>query len=392
MASDAEFVKLAPSITRALKKPGQISKIQTFVKNRISINSDALSKTYFTIPNTLITVKDQDEFFELCGTDKDIIADAIQNTNEKNVKAGMVMYKAPMYLGCTMIIRQLIAMKDMKTANLISVFFFIWLYEKMINKYFPQGIKEEAMVYTVNNISDKFLLRKLGSVFKLLIYCSDAMIKKNGSALLKSKDSDIWLYPSSSRNKLNLSIQNISTVYYRNFEEGNFLNAVSSDAVDEEGEEYTKDIETASGSIQKAATKFEMFFIRNDIDPVLCKLTASMIIGISDKAIMGMMERIKVSNTQDAKDFIICCLDYFSRTLKDFELRFIKAKGFGILVSKTLVKKTNKDIVFKKLFDSIGKMARASSDTYRTSTRAATKLNIERAIAVYLALTLQKAY
>ena len=392
MASDAEFVKLSPSITKALKKPGQISKIQTFVKNRISINSDALSKTYFTIPNTLITVKDQDEFFELCGTNKDIIADAIQNTNEKNVKAGMVMYKAPMYLGCTMIIRQLLAMKDMKTANLISVFFFIWLYEKMVNKYFPQGIKEEAMVYTINNISDKFLLRKLGSVFKLLIYCSDAMLKKNGNSLLKTKDSDIWLYPSSSRNKLNLSIQNISNVYYDNFEEGNFLNAVSSDAVDEEGEEYTKDIETASGSIQKAATKFEMFFIRNDIDPVLCKLTASMIIGISDKAVMGMMERIKVGNTQDAKDFIICCLDYFSRTLKDFELRFIKAKGFGILVSKTLVKKTNKDIVFKKLFDSIGRMARASSDTYRTSTRAATKLNIERAIAVYLALTLQKAY
>ena len=392
MAESAEFVKLAPAISRALKKPGQISKIQTFVKNRISLNSDILAKPYLGVPNALITVKDQDEFFELCGIDKEMIDVAITNTTEKNVKAGIKMYKAPMYLGCTMVIRQLLIMKDMKTANLISVFFFVWLYEKMINKYFENGIKEEVIIYTVNNISDKFLLRKLGSVFKLLIYCSDAMLKKNGNALMKTKDSDIWLYPSASRNKLNLSIQNLAHVYYKNFEEGNFLNAVSSDAVDEEGEEYTKDIETASGKIQKAATKFEMFFIRNDVDPVLCKITASMIIGISDKSVAGMMERIKANNTQDAKDFIVCCLDYFSRNLKDFELRFIKAKGFGILVSKTLVKKTNKDIVFKKLFDSIGRMARASSETYRSSSRAATKLNIERAIAVYLALTLQKAY
>jgi len=392
MADSAEFVKLAPAIAKTLKKPGQIAKIQSFVKGKISQNSDVLSRPYLGVPNTLITVKDQDEFFALCGINKEDIDVAITNTTEKNVKAGLKMYKYPMYLGCTMIIRQLLIMKDLKTANLISVFFFVWLYEKMIAKYFERGIKEEVIVYTVNNISDKFLLRKLGSVFKLLIYCSDAMIKKNGSALMKTKDSDIWLYPSASRNKLNLSIQNIAKVYYDNFEQGNYFNAVSANAVDEEGEEYTKDIETASGTIQKAASKFEMFFIRNDVDPVLCKLTASMIIGISDKTIGGMIERIKANNVQDAKDFIICCLDYFSRDLKDFELRFIKAKGFGILVSKTLVKKTNKDIVFKKLFESIGRMARASSDTYRTSTRAATKLNIERAIAVYLALTLQKAY
>ena len=392
MADSAEFIKLAPSITRAIKKPGQISKIQAFIKNRISLNSEILSKPYMEYPKALITVKDQDEFFELCGTNKDDIAVAIQNTTEKNVKAGMAMYKAPMYLGCTMIIRQLLLAKDLKTANLVSVFYFCWLYEKMISKYFENGIKEEVMVYTVNNISEKFLLRKLGSVFKLLIYCSDAMMKKNGSFLVKSKDPDIWLYPSASRNKLNLSIQNIAHVYYDNFEAGNYFNAVSSNAIDEEGEEYTKDIETSSGNIQKAASKFEMFFIRNEIDPVLCKLTASMIIGISDKGVHGMMERIKMNNVQDAKEFVICCLDYFSRSLKDFELRFIKAKGFGILVSKTLVKKTNKDIVFKKLFESIGRMANSSSDTYRTSTRAATKLNIERAIAVYLALTLQKAY
>ena len=391
MADSSEFVKLAPKIASALKKPGQEAKLQAFIKKEIGMNSEVYAKPILSKPLPF-TVAHQTEFFSLFGLDADMIVAAIQATTQRDVKAGMTMYKAPMYLGCTMLVRHFLLTKNMKMANLVSVFFNAWLYELMYNKYFMYDSKEEVMSYTVNGLSEKFLLRKLGSLFKLIIYCADAGIKKNGAKLIKTKDDDIWLFPATARNKLNLSIQNIATVYYDNLEQGNFLNKSESTATDEEGNEYQRDVDTASGNIAKAATKFEMFFLRNNIDPVLCKLASSMVIDISDHTIHGIMEKIKMNNSEAAKDFITCCVDFFSRELKDYELRFIKSKGFGILVAKTLVKKTNKDIVFKKLFESIEKMARFSSETYRTTSRVATKLNIERAIAIYLALTLQKAY
>lgn len=388
MASQC-FIELEPFINKGLSDPANQKILEAHVKKYMGENAPILAKSDLHECPGFSREADQGVLFQCMGTTRAQFADVLKRTTNRDVRTGWRMFQNEMYLACTMAVRYFIKTNNKRMAELIGIFFGVWLYSSLHRKYWEFGNNEAAMAYTINNLSNKFDLKKLGSVIAVLKKISDSNLANAKSRLVSKSDDDIFVYARDYRTRCNSFIKNIAKEYYDNLQNGRYMVVDKATGVDEEGEEYAVERTSDSGAIFSASESFEIWFMTNRLNERLLRTISSLTPEISPAKLANTLNSIKADNKGRIRRVLAGMLGSLMEVQKDNSLRAIHSKEFPIFCVRILSKSNSKNELVIGMKKAVDDLLMDYCDTFRKTKREASRINYRKAIVLYFAMALQ---
>jgi hypothetical protein len=285
-------------------------------------------------------------------------------------------------IGLVSILRYYHQKKDTEKFNMTLMYFAVYQYAYLFNKYFKHGTKHECMAYTVNRLSQKFLLKSTGSVFKML----EAVVSTGNATYLNlltsSDDLDIIQYIVNLRSRLNSLIQHVAKEYYIDYNNKHFLN--SDTDTSSEGIAITpSDI---SSQIESISSQAVQNLILSDIDYKAAN-QAGRLCEISSTAVAQIVKDINKSDVDKVRDIYRKLISIFLNN-KHGEKEICSKLFFGSVLdiySKSFTMDDN-ILELKKILDTL---LTKHSIKFTSTNREATKGQYRKAVFIYYALQLQ---
>ena len=388
MASQC-FIELEPFINKGLSNPANQKILEAHVKKYMGENAPILAKSDLHECPGFSREADQGVLFQCMGTTRAQFADVLKRTTNRDVRTGWRMFQNEMYLACTMAVRYFVKTNNKRMAELIGIFFGVWLYSSLHRKYWEFGNNEAAMAYTINNLSNKFDLKKLGSVIAVLKKISDSNLANAKSRLVSKSDDDIFVYARDYRTRCNSFIKNIAKEYYDNLQNGRYMVVDKATGIDEEGEEYAVERTSDSGAIFSASESFEIWFMTNRLNERLLRTISSLTPEISPAKLANTLNSIKADNKGRIRRVLAGMLGSLMEVQKDNSLRAIHSKEFPIFCVRILSKSNSKNELVIGMKKAVDDLLMDYCDTFRKTKREASRINYRKAIVLYFAMALQ---
>ena len=253
------------------------------------------------------------------------------------------------------------------------------MYWSVFSKYFKKFLpREETMIYTVNNISNKFILKQVGTVDKLLLYTVEKTIELQKERVLRASDAELSYIIDAIKTRINNYMNKLSAEYFKNYKNNEVIF---------KGQELLED-----GSSRETKS------IAADVETYANEYTNNFFSDEPKQNIINMVAKIKNVSASELKTTITLLLDqqridevkkfysalfylYFSdNSTKNRNIKSMEFLG----VMETIYKKGNsndKNIITIK--DLMSKWLEEGSTTYKASNRQATLNDFRKAIFYY---------
>lgn len=379
--------RLYPKVEECLKVPANVKKLKKIISDFVEKNTDKLTTPG---PQYLIVFGDQDKdlYYKLFEMKKEEVLSAMKDVVKETGSKSDFKYLLgnPFLALLYYIIRYFTYHKDEKALNGCLSMFAIDVYWSIFTKYFPNGVLEPFMNYTIDNLTDKFIIKKAGTIFAALTESARRSYGFHESKIKSGNDAECVSFMQRIRNDQNSMFRTLSQIYYKNYKEGNAI-ATRNDNYDPSNP-IIDDVRTSSTEIQSVVDKTCMPMITNGIDIVLAEAAARMS-NISITNLRIYLTKIFVSErlteiTQLVESMIFLFINESRRSVRE-----IKSQYF-LYWSGSLFKKTNsKDgniIRINAILDKWG----TDTGIYETFRSEGSRINYKKAIFLYIAMSVQK--
>lgn len=359
------------------------SKIQTTIKKYIDRNNDVIFDIG-PIKRLLFLESDKEALFELTGTSHKELIDVIKNCSY--IESGWQISGNTFNILAVVAIRDLAIKKQRKETEAMILYLTLAMYSSVHYKYFPKGEPNaNIMTYTINNLSNKYLIKQEGSLFKALYKTAMKSHQTYLDELLEGTDEEIVKYLNNLRIRLSNLIKNIASEFYKNHEEGNYYNR-EQDNFEEENYHIADNSSFAINRIAEAAT---MRFISRGIDNTLAKKVANMN-NVSINAIRNALNDLLNKKGKEVKSMFVSILQlYLSNGSKTVES--IRGLDF-IIFSMSLYSKSNtNDESINNIKNLLDAWLKECSPQYRNTERLATLSAYRKAIYTYFVFLLSES-
>ena len=208
-----------------------VTKIQPIVKKYIDRNNEILYDIG-PIKRILFLESDKEEIFKMAGVAPSTITNLIKESPyiDKKWKISGNAFN----MLSVIIIRDLELKGKRREAESILIYLTLAMYSSVHFKFFPKGEPNaNIMAYTVNNLSNKYLIKQEGNLFKAIYKTAIKSHQTYLDDLKKGTDADLANYVNNLRIRLDNLIKNIAVEFYKNHENGNYLN--------QEGDNYDEE-------------------------------------------------------------------------------------------------------------------------------------------------------
>ena len=374
-------------ITTTLQEPANDRKYKRFISEFIDRNIEKLTTSG---PVYLIVFGDDDQknYFELFGiTKEEIVESMVALTKGTGVQSDFkYLRQNPIFVILYFCIRYYTKKNDQKGLNSSLSLYSLAVYWSIYTKYFPHGVIEPVMQFTIDNLTDKFLIKKSKHIFGTLVESIQRSYKFHKSRILQGGDDDVVAFIQRIRNDQNSLIKKVANEYMKNYREGN--------AVRTRNDDYDPDnpildaIENATTAVQAQVDKVTLPIITDGVDLVFAEASAKMAgISVADCRLY-LLKIIVQKNLNSLQNLIESILFLFiyeeKRTTRDIKSQYFLAWG------ASLFKKTNsKDENIKRINTILEKWAEESG-IYDRFKREASRINYKKAIFFYIILSIQK--
>jgi len=259
-------------------------------------------------------------------------------------------------------------------------------YSSIQYKYFRYEPNENVMQYTINQLSNKYDIKKYGTMFKLLFETTLGNHQKYASELESGDDLGLRTYLSALRTRINSKIKNIADEFEKVRKLGLYLNTEQENQ-EEEGFHETDNL---SFQVNKVADKATQRILTGGIDAKILNICAENS-GVSSGAVKTALYNIMDKKNHEIREFVVLILQMYlvdghndmdTIKSKKFVVECIGAYSKSNTVNKTILRM--KKILDKWLID--------CSDRYVKTERIATKSNFRRAIFMYFMFMIQVSY
>ena len=374
-------------ITTTLQEPANDRKYKRFISEFIDRNIEKLTTSG---PVYLIVFGDDDQknYFELFGiTKEEIVESMVALTKGTGVQSDFkYLRQNPIFVILYFCIRYYTKKNDQKGLNSSLSLYSLAVYWSIYTKYFPHGVIEPVMQFTIDNLTDKFLIKKSKHIFGTLVESIQRSYKFHKSRILQGGDDDVVAFIQRIQNDQNSLIKKVANEYMKNYREGN--------AVRTRNDDYDPDnpildaIENATTAVQAQVDKVTLPIITDGVDLVFAEASAKMAgISVADCRLY-LLKIIVQKNLNSLQNLIESILFLFiyeeKRTTRDIKSQYFLAWG------ASLFKKTNsKDENIKRINTILEKWAEESG-IYDRFKREASRINYKKAIFFYIILSIQK--
>lgn len=317
-------------------------------------------------------------------TDKEI-ALAIKETGQ--TKSSWVIFNRPDYWTLMMILKYFKDSKKEKEFKIVLMYFTLALYSSVFYDFTRgYGFNEAIMDYTINNLSNKYDIKKLGSLFKALYKLADTCNETYIKYFDSFDDRLILEYIMNLRTRVKNFVKEIKSAYEKNKASGKYLNYDQED----KSEENYYEVDNASFLIDRLSSKVTNYCISNGVDMKISNLAAQLC-EVSKVAIADALDKVIKTENKEIKELVSILLQqYLVDESKPAE--GIGSKNFITVALKIYAKSNTTDKNVIRLKDILDKWLNATCERYKKTERAATKNNLRKAIFMYFVLCTQKIY
>jgi len=384
------FIELQETVSKNLSKNENKKLLEDHIKKYLSsITTILASGTLETKPNFSIK-EDQGVVFKASGLTRPMVMDVLRRTRQRDVHSGWKVWQGEQYLAFAMVLRYFAIKKDRQMTELMKIYFTLLFYSSLYRKYFTLGFaKPEVMSYTIANMSNKFDIKKLGSLMATLRKISDNNHENAIKRLVSTSDNDIFVYQRDLRTRINGFLKNIYGLYKNNYTTGKYLNVDKDQLEDEEGKTYTADRSSDAGAVFSAAESFSIWFVTNRLNAKIIKVCCSVSPDISIFKLESTLNAIKEDDGNRIRLIVQSILEVLSSTQNDNSFKGVHSKGFPLFCIRLLSKSNSSNESIKNIKYNIDALLSEFCTTFRETKREATKISYRKALITYIALGLQ---
>lgn len=297
-----------------------------------------------------------------------------------------VLFNKPINWALVNIIRYFYLNDKPKELELVVIYFACSYYASIFFKYFKgYPINEAVMDYTINNLSNRYDIKRLGSLFKVLqkisMKCHDTY-----KEYLDEKDfcdRHIVEYMQNLHTRINNFVQELKNQYQKNKDSGKYMNYEKDDT----SEENFHENDNISYSIERYANKITNTILTCGPNQRLAE-SAAKITSVSVFAIKDAVTKIIEKETEEIREFITLYLQQYL-IVEGHSVQSISSKNYLNYANKIYAKSNTTDKGILRIKELLDKWLVENSEKYVKTERAATKTNFRKAIFLYFALSVQ---
>lgn len=374
--------KLYPIVEQSLKNNNIIRELNLTIGKFIDRNSEILYDIGPT--NRLIfPMDDKNEILKASGLDIKQIKDALKESEYIDNK--WFVANDPVNIASVLMLRYFTISKNKKQLQIFLLYFGLYFYAMLHYQYFPYGANKNIMDYTINNLSNKYKIKQLGSVYKTVENTVNVSHNTYEKQLIKGTDNNLIQYISSLRVRINDFLKNIKNEYNKNHDNENYLNYDS----DDYSEENYHIADNLSYQIKRITDATVLKLNTYGPNMALANLAAQ-ITQVSQNEIRNVITHLTDKDTEDVRKLCELILILFLSDPKN-DLSSIRTQEF-LLTSIEIYKKSNtNDKVILDMKDILSKWLTKYSPKYNKTNRQATLSNFRKSIFVYFVLYIQNS-
>ena len=290
----------------------------------------------------------------------------------------------PIQITLYLIIRYYIFTKQPKKAKIIYPYYGYSIYWKRWEKSFPYGVNEQVMIYTINNMSYRNLIKKLGSVKLLLEYIVEHVFEYYHDGLAESCDEDIRYILDQVQSDISGKVNTIASAYYKTNEEK--AKILTSSVLYDDGSQRVDS--STTGLAESYAQNYTQKFSSDAISIPKIRMACSFAGEVSAREIENTLNYIKNNvSSKRIHDFYSAIFFHFlSLDDPNANEKGIHSMAFFAKMRNVITKgnSINKNIV--TMINCTNEWLDNSSDTFRLTTREGTKTNYRKALYYYFLL------
>ena len=379
--------KLYPKIESVLSTNTGDGKFKHLVGRFIDKNS---SKLFTSGPVYMIPFGDADKsmFFNIFNVSEHDVAKTV-----KEVIAGLktqsdfkLLTNNPIFWVFYCAIRFYTIKKDKKGINAALSIYALSSYPSIFSRFFKYGVHEPTMQYTMDNLSDKYLMKKANHLFgglNMSIQNSYSFFISNKS-LIDGSDAEVIRFIQRIRNDQKSMMYNISVAYMINYNKGNQVtltkDANSEVQLDVDAENNTTVVEVLTNNITNQ-------ILINGLDISRIKMAKSLSnVSLSDLRFY-LSKIVSTSYTKELKGFIQSILFLYLYTSHKTKSD-INSSSFLVWGSELFRKTNSNDPNINNIKHTLDKWAEDTGvhDKFR---RLATRSDYKKAIFWFFIFSIQ---
>lgn len=367
--------------------PANVRKFNQLVSNFINRNIEKLTTSgpVYLIP---FTDRDKSDYYTLFGVSEKEIKKVIKDhTKSLNSSSNfLLLTQNPIFVLFYFVIRYFTLHPDNKSLNSALSIYALSAYPSIFSKYFPKGVIEPVMRYTIDNLTDKFLIKKTKHVFGVLVESMQRSYKFLKPYMKDASDKEVIRFIQRIRNDHNSLFKKISNMYMQNHKNGYAISTTNTTYDD--NTPIVDEINNATTEVQNAVLKVSMPIIANGVDIIRAEASAKMSgIGVSDCRffLTNIMIDKNIDQLQRMIESILFLYIYEDKkTIRDIRSQYFLAWA------ASLFKKTNsKNDNILRINQILNHWAEESG-IYAKFRREASRINYKKALFFYVILSIQK--
>lgn len=229
--------------------------IKTMTKNII---------TYVDENSEILLSLDLSNRYSFADKDREVIYHAIgiseaemiaQIKNSKYINKSNKIQSNPFYISCILLMSRLLELKDEKTAQMVMVYMSLMMYTSIHKGFFKYKNNKQIMDYTIAHLDKSYRIREMNSLYSFLQDNASVAFTTYKDRIKKADDQDLTYVTDALWVRIKGKIRKIANAFYKNYEQGNYLNADSSSYDENEYREIDNDAFAIEGLVNKVFIK-----------------------------------------------------------------------------------------------------------------------------------------
>lgn len=374
-----------PGIESVLKTTNGDRQFKKLVEKFIDRNSERLNEP---CPINLIpfTDNDKNDYYRLFNTNEIILKKVIKEAlaNVSDVAKFRLVNQNPIFVVFYCVIRYYTFKKDKQGINAATAIYALASYPSVFSKYFKYGANEGVMRYTADQLTEKYIFKTAGNVFKALTTSMNSSYSFLAPFFSSMEDAEVVRFIQRVRNDQNSLIKKIAIRYNDNFVKGNSIKTQNETY---DTGEIIDDIQNDTSIVDLIADKVSLNIITQGLNLNILKVAATWS-GVSMIELRIYVTQILVDKKMDElKAFIasILFVYLFDEKHKKEDIRSKQWISYGI----SLFRRTNSS---DKNIETIkGTLDKWGNDTgiHSKFNRPHTQSDYKKGIFWYIMLSIQ---
>ena len=271
-----------------------------------------------------------------------------------------------------------------------SLYLSIQFYGKIYISSFPKADPQASVMdYTIENISNKFLMKKVNNVFEIIKYFSESNIENMYNRLERHADIDLIYFSSNLYNRMHNSMKTLASEFYKNKKEKNYIGTETSNMTDDSGDFYVGNVTNISASIDSAVKKVVMKFVSDSVidDTILNAACAKT--KFSKAKMTLILHRMREQNDPLMQTIMAEIISYYLIAYKKPESA-IKSSEFALSMIKLYGISNTKDNQVLNIKKHLGQLIQKNSKNILKEGNENMLERVKNALFVYFVLFIVK--